>query len=327
MTEAFSPVLQVGPLMTDLERALRERYAAGVLPDAPDAADRLLEEAGPAVRVAVTSGRTGVDRALLERLPSLEAVVSFGVGYERTDVAAAVERGVVVGHTPDVLTGCVADTAVGLLLDVVRGLSRADRFVRAGRWDHPQAFPLTRRVGGARVGILGLGRIGRAVAGRLERFGVELGHHSRTPKDAPYRSFDRLVDLAAWADALVVTAGGGPGSDRLVDARVLDALGPDGFLVNVGRGAVVDQAALVDALVQQRLGGAALDVLVDEPHVPQALLALDTVVLTPHLASGTVETRAEMVAMVLADVAHALAGEPLTHPVPECAEGQVDARS
>lgn len=322
-----SPVMQVGPLTADLEHALQERYAAVLLPDAARAADRLLEEAGRAVRVAVTSGRTGVDRALLERLPSLEAVVSFGVGYERTDVGAAIERGVVVGHTPDVLTGCVADTAVGLLLDVVRGLSRADRFVRAGRWDHPQSFPLTTRVGGARVGILGLGRIGRAVARRLEGFGVEVGHHSRTAKAAPYRSFDRLVDLAGWCDVLVVTAGGGPGSDGLVDAAVLDALGPDGFLVNVGRGSVVDEAALVAALLDGRLGGAGLDVFAEEPHVPQELLALDTVVLTPHLASGTVETRGEMVAMVLDDVRRALAGEPLVHPVPECAEGLSRARS
>lgn len=313
---AASPVLQVGPLMADLEDALHERYAAHVLPGEPAAADRLLDEVGPGVRVAVTSGRTGVDRMLLERLPSLRAVVSFGVGYERTDVAAAREHGVVVAHTPDVLTACVADTAVGLVLDVVRGLSRADRFVRAGRWDHPHAFPLTRRVTGARVGILGLGRIGLATARRLEGFEVELGYHNRSRREAPYRFFDRLHDLASWCDVLVVTAGGGPGSEGLVDAEVLAALGPAGFLVNVGRGSVVDEPALVAALVTGRLAGAGLDVLADEPHVPPALLDLDTVVVTPHLASGTVETRAEMVAMVLGDVASSLRDGTVAHPVP-----------
>ena len=268
------------------------------------------------MRVAVTSGVWGVRSEHLDALPGLEAVVNFGVGYDTTDVEEAARRDVVVANTPDVLTDCVADTAVGLVIDVMRGLSAADRFVRRGEWAAGRTRPLARRVTGARVGILGMGRIGRAVAHRLEAFGADLSYHSRTPKtDVAHRYSPSPVDLAAGCDVLVVTVAGGPESAALVDAAVLEALGPRGFLVNVARGSVVDESALVDALEAGRLAGAGLDVFADEPHVPEALLRRDDVVLLPHLASGTVETRAAMADLVLANVETFLTQGRLVTPV------------
>ena len=305
----MTAVVMVGNLREELVRVLAERYRAVELSAlAPGAAD--------GVRVAVTSGVWGVRSEHLDALPGLEAVVNFGVGYDTTDVEEAARRGVAVANTPDVLTDCVADTAVGLVIDVMRGLSAADRFVRRGEWAAGRTRPLARRVTGARVGILGMGRIGRAVAHRLEAFGADLSYHSRTPKtDVAHRYSPSPVDLAAGCDVLVVTVAGGPESAALVDTAVLEALGPRGFLVNVARGSVVDESALVDALEAGRLAGAGLDVFADEPHVPGALLRRDDVVLLPHLASGTVETRAAMADLVLANVETFLTQGRLVTPV------------
>ena len=244
--------------------------------------------------------------------------MSFGVGYDRTDVAEARRRGIAVSNTPGVLDACVADTAVGLVIDVMRGLSAADRFVRRGEWARGRAPALSRRVTGARVGILGLGRIGLAIARRLAGFDTTISYHNRRPRlGVPYEYADSPVDLARDCDVLVVAAAGGPASRHLVDARVLDALGPDGFLVNVARGSVVDEAALVAALEAGGIAGAGLDVFADEPHVPVALLDRDDVVLLPHLASATQETRAAMVGLVLANVERFLADGTLVTPVPD----------
>jgi lactate dehydrogenase-like 2-hydroxyacid dehydrogenase len=302
-------VVMVGSLKGEIADALVRRYAAVTLPELdPGAASE--------VRVAVTSGVWGVRSEHLDVLPGLGAVVNFGVGYDTTDVEGAARRGVLVANTPDVLTDCVADTAVGLVIDVMRGLSAADRFVRRGEWEAGRTRPLARRVTGARVGILGMGRIGRAVGHRLEAFGAEISYHSRTPKpDVPHRFAASPRELAAGCDVLVVAAAGGPGSAGLVDAGVLDALGPRGFLVNVARGSVVDEGALVEALEAGRLAGAGLDVFADEPHVPEALLRRDDVVLLPHLASGTVETRAAMVELVLDNVEEFLTRGRLVTPV------------
>lgn len=316
----MTDVLQVGALQPGLVEQLAATYDAAVLPATPDLRDRWLDEHGSGVRLVVTSGRFGVDRALMERLPGLQAIVNFGVGYDTTDVTAARERRVAVSHTPDVLTDCVADTAVGLAIDVMRQFSAADRFVRSGSWPHERNYPLTRRVSGARVGILGLGRIGRAIAHRLEAFGCTISYHSRREVgDAPYRYVASARELASEVDLLVVATSGGAGSTRLVDRPVLEALGPDGFLVNVARGSVVDEDALVELLVCGALGGAGLDVFASEPHVPTALLDLDNVVLLPHLASGTVETRADMVALTMANIESWLVRGELLTPVPESA--------
>lgn len=318
----MSAVLQVGSLQPGLVAELAATYGAPVLPDQPDRRDGWLAEHGAGVSVVVTSGRFGVDRAVMERLPSLRAIVNFGVGYDTTDVAAAVERGIAVSHTPDVLTDCVADTAVGLAIDVMRQLPAADRFVRSGAWPEHRNYPLTRRVSGSRVGILGLGRIGRAIAQRLEAFGCTISYHSRREvAGAPYAYRASAVELAAGADLLVVATSGGNGSARLVDRAVLEALGPDGFLVNIARGSVVDEHALVDLLISGGLGGAGLDVFADEPHVPAALLDLDHVVLLPHLASGTRETRADMVRLTMANVESWLTRGELVTPVPESVAG------
>lgn len=310
-------VLQVGALKPALAERLRASYGAPVLPTDPAERAAWLAEHGGAVTAVVTSGRFGVDRALMDRLPALTAIVSFGVGYDTTDVAAATARGVAVSNTPDVLTDCVADTAVGLAIDTMRQLSAADRFVRRGAWPAAGDFPLTRRISGARVGILGLGRIGQAIATRLEGFGCRISYHSRRPvAGSPYSYEPTATALAAAVDLLVVATPGGSGATHLVDREVLEALGPDGFLVNIARGSVVDEDALVDLLVNGRLAGAGLDVFAREPEVPAALLGLDSVVLLPHLASGTVETRAAMVDLTLANLDSWLTRGRLVTPVP-----------
>jgi lactate dehydrogenase-like 2-hydroxyacid dehydrogenase len=310
-------VLQVGPLKPSLADTLRTDYGAAALPDEPADRERFLAEHGAEVTAVVTSGRTGVDAALMSRLPNLGAVVNFGVGYDTTDTTAAAERGVLVSNTPDVLTDCVADTAVGLTIDTLRHFSAADRYVRAGRWPADGNYPLTRQVSGKRVGIIGLGRIGEAIAARLSAFGCAISYHNRRQKDSPYTYVGSPVELARRVDVLVIAAAGGAGTRNLVDANVLDALGPDGYLVNIARGSVVDEPALVEALTEGRLAGAGLDVFADEPQVPAALLAMDNVVLLPHVASGTVETRAAMEELTLRNLDSFLRTGALVTPVPE----------
>ncbi|MFI2379670.1 2-hydroxyacid dehydrogenase [Streptomyces sp. NPDC018964] len=308
-------VLQVSPLLPDLERSLAERHRTVRLHELPDP-ERFLRERGGDVVAAVTSARFGVGNALMDALPRLGAIVHFGVGYETTDVVRARARGIGVSNTPDVLTDCVADLAVGALIDVMRRMSEADRYVRAGRWS-TAPFPLASRVSGKRVGVLGLGRIGRAVARRLEGFGVEVSYCSRTPvPGVAYRRLPTARELAEACDALVVTVAGGAGTEGLVDATVLEALGPDGHLVNVARGSVVDESALVAAVEAGRIAGAALDVFADEPNVPRALLDSDRVVLLPHIASATRETRAAMGDLVLRNVERFMTEGVLLTPVP-----------
>jgi lactate dehydrogenase-like 2-hydroxyacid dehydrogenase len=309
-------VLQVGPLKPSLAETLRTEHDALVLPDGTDRTAFLAEHADD-VEVAVTSGRSGVDTELMTALPALRAVMNFGVGYDTTDVATAKERGILVANTPDVLTDCVADTALGLTLDLLRGLSAAERFVRRGDWPAGQ-FPLMRRVSGKRVGILGLGRIGQAIATRFEAFGCPISYHSRRQVDETAYTYRATPgELAADVDILVIATAGGAGTVGLVDRAVLEALGPDGWLINIARGSVVDEDALVDLLTSGGLAGAGLDVFADEPHVPDALLGLDNVVLLPHLASGTEETRAAMEQLTLDNLESYLAHGKVLTPVPE----------
>ena len=275
---------------------MRERFAAVGWLDARENGDL-----GRA-RVVVTTARVGVPSELLDAARRLEAIVSYGAGYDNLDLPRLIERGIRVSTTPDVLSAAVADTAVGLLIDVLRGLTEADRFVREGHW-RERPFPFRRDVTGRRVGIVGLGRIGQAIARRLEGFDCQISYHNRRARpEVPYRYARDVRSLAADADALVIAAPGGPQTRHIVDAEVLRALGPDGVLVNIARGSVVDDDALVAALRDGTIGGAALDVFTDEPHVPAELMALSNVVLTPHLGSATVETRAAMAAGVLANL-------------------------
>jgi lactate dehydrogenase-like 2-hydroxyacid dehydrogenase len=310
-------VLQVGPLKPSLEQTLAENYAAYLLPVEPSEREAFLSSHGAEITAAVTSGRTGVDAALMAALPNLGAIVNFGVGYDTTDVDAAAARGVGVSNTPDVLTDCVADTAVGLMIDVMRQFSAADRYVRAGQWPLTGNYPLTRQVSNSRVGIIGLGRIGSAIAQRLSAFGCTISYHNRSEKpDSPYTYVESTVELARGVDVLVVAAAGGRGTRQLVDADVIDALGSSGYLINIARGSVVDEPALVDALAHGRLAGAGLDVFADEPNVPAELLTLDNVVLLPHVGSGTVETRAAMEQLTLRNLDEFLESGQLVTPVP-----------
>jgi lactate dehydrogenase-like 2-hydroxyacid dehydrogenase len=313
-TPQSRPVLQVGPLKPSLAQRLQDDYAAYVLPDAPA---EFLAAHGDEIRAVVTSGRTGVDAELMSALPNLGAIVHFGVGYDTTDIDAAATRGVLVSNTPDVLTDCVADTAVGLTIDVMRQFSAADRFVRAGRWPVEGNYPLTRQVSNKPVGIIGLGRIGSAIALRLSAFGCTISYHNRRPVEgSPYTYVASPVELARGVEVLIVAAAGGSGTDGLVSREVIEALGANGYLVNIARGSVVDDDALVDALVGGRLAGAGLDVFADEPNVPEALLTMDNVVVLPHVASGTVETRAAMEDLTLRNLDSYLNSGELVTPVP-----------
>jgi lactate dehydrogenase-like 2-hydroxyacid dehydrogenase len=309
-------VLQVGPLKPSLSETLRTDYDALELPAEPGARTDFLDRVGADVIVVVTSGRSGVDAELMSALPNLGAVINFGVGYDTTDVGAAERRGVGVSNTPDVLTDCVADTAVGLMIDVMRQFSASDRYVRAGRWPVDGNYPLTRQVSNTRVGIIGLGRIGGAIAKRLNAFGCTISYHNRSEvPDSPHTYVSSPVELARGVDVLVVAAAGGSGTRKLVDAAVLDALGSDGYLINIARGSVVDEQALVERLAAGQLAGAGLDVFVDEPDVPVELLGMDTVVLLPHVGSGTVETRAAMEALTLRNLDEFLASGRLVTAV------------
>jgi len=300
--------------MPDLQDALAADYNVLVLPTGTDRPAFLARWAGQ-VTVVVTSGTQGVGEELMRQLPALEAVVNFGVGYDTTDIRQATARGIVISNTPDVLTNCVADTAIALLLDVLRQISAADRYVRSGRWMQAR-YPLATSVSGKKVGIVGLGRIGRAIATRLEGFGCEISYHNRRSlADVPYRYIPSVLQLAQESDVVVVAAAGGADTQHLISADVINAIGPRGYLVNVARGSVVDQDALVRALVDGSLGGAGLDVFDNEPQVPDALLGLDNVVLLPHLASGTVETRRAMVELTLANLDQFLADGSLLTPV------------
>ncbi|MFH9469682.1 2-hydroxyacid dehydrogenase [Streptomyces clavifer] len=315
-TSTPDTVLQVSALLPSLESALSEHYRTVRLPELPDPAEYLRIH-GDEVVAAVTSARVGVSDALMDALPRLGAIVHFGVGYETTDVARARARGTDVSNTPDVLTDCVADLAVGALIDVMRRMSAADRYVRAGGWS-TAPFPLASRVTGKRVGILGLGRIGRAVAQRLEGFGVQVAYCTRTPvPGVGYHHLPTAEALAEACDALVVTVAGGRGAEGLVSAAVLEALGPQGYLVNVARGSVVDEPALVAAVEARRIAGAALDVFTDEPNIPRALLESDRVVLLPHIASATRETRAAMGDLALRNLQRFMTEGVLLTPVPE----------
>jgi len=269
----------------------------------PPGLDAILDTEAQAIEVLIPTGHKPTPTSLIDRLPNLKAICSFGVGFETIPVAYAQSKGIVVSNTPDVLNDCVADHAWALLLACARRVSHAERFVRAGFWGQGQRFPEGLRVTGKRLGIVGLGRIGMAIAERGAGFRMDVHYHNRHERPGvPWQHEPSLVELARWADFLVVSTVGGDGTRGLINATVLDALGPQGLLINIARGSVVDQDALVRALVDARIGGAGLDVFADEPEVPQALVALDNVVLTPHIASSTRETLHAMTQTLLGNV-------------------------
>ncbi len=275
----------------------------------------MLAEIGPQVRGVLTSGGAGINGETIGKLPKLEIVAVVGVGYDPVDLPACKARGIRVTNTPDVLTDDVADVAVGLTLNVMRRFVAADKFVRAGDWlKGGQA--LTEKVGGKTVGIIGMGRIGQAIARRAAAMEAKVVYHGpREKKEVPYRYYPNLEEMARDASVVIAACPGGEATRGIVNAKVIEALGTKGYFVNISRGSVVDEPALVKALVEGRLGGAGLDVFADEPKVPDALIKLDNVVLAPHVGSATRETRKAMGDLAVANLVAHFGGKPLLTPV------------
>jgi lactate dehydrogenase-like 2-hydroxyacid dehydrogenase len=310
-------ILMPAPMPASVIAALEERFILHRLWEQPDP-DAFLAKMGPAVRGMAASTLAGViDATWFDRLPALEIVASFGVGYDKVDAATAALRGIVVTNTPGVLDEEVADLAVGLLLATLRQIPQADRFVREGHWP-AGPFPLSPTLRGRRVGILGLGAIGKAVAQRLEAFGVPISYHGRSRQEGvDYIFHTTPAALAEASDVLLAIVPGGSATRHLVDAAVLAALGPDGVFINVSRGSVVDEAALIAALQAGTIGGAGLDVFEDEPNVPEALFAMANVVLLPHIGSASHATRAAMGRLVVDNLVAWFDGAPAMTSVPE----------
>ena len=285
-------ILVTAPLPPFLYKPLRADYRCH---DYAAASDKpaLLASSGSRVRGLVQGGGTVTPTSLLDELPALEIISVFGVGYDGVPVDYCRQRGIKVTNTPDVLTDDVADVAVALILMTGRGFVRANRFVHAGEWLR-KGPELTTKLGGRTVGILGLGRIGKAIATRVRAMGMHVAYTGRKPQDVPYEFVNSLEALAARVDFLVVACPGGPATRHLVNERVLKALGPKGTLINIARGSIVDEAALARALADGTIKGAGLDVFENEPHIPDALLAQENAVLLPHVGSATRETRQAM---------------------------------
>nr|WP_145546679.1 2-hydroxyacid dehydrogenase [Variovorax boronicumulans] len=291
-------ILQLGKLLPALEQALAVDYDVHLLAGEADPKAFLAREGAGFVGV-VTNAALGIDGATIAALPHLKVISSFGVGFDKVDVAAARARNIPVGYTPDVLNDCVADTAFGLVIDAARRFTDSDRYLRRGDW-LKGPYPLATRVSGKKLGIVGLGRIGRVIARRASGFDMEVRYHNRRPVDGVDFGYEATLEgLARWADFLVVAAAGGAESRHLISREILAALGPKGFLINIARGTVVDEEGLIEALENKTIAGAGLDVYEDEPRVPARLIACQNAVLLPHLASGTHETRKAMGDLVL----------------------------
>ena len=285
-----------------------------------EAADPKAELAhlAPLIRgIAAGPGHAMVDAAFMEQFPHLEIIASFGVGYDHIDAAWAGQHGIIVTNTPDVLNEEVADTALALLLATVRHIPQADKYVRNGKW-REKPYPLTATLRGRTLGIIGLGRIGKAIAARAEAFGLKIAYHGRNAQaGVPYLFYPTLLGMAKACDILLAITPGGAGTRHLVDAKVLEALGPDGIFINVARGSVVDEAALIEALQSRKIFSAGLDVFANEPHVPEALINMEHVVLLPHVGSATHHTRNAMGQLVIDNLAAFAAGRPPLTPVAE----------
>jgi lactate dehydrogenase-like 2-hydroxyacid dehydrogenase len=267
----------------------------------------------------VTNGHDGVKPELMASLTNLKVISGYGVGYDAVDANEAARRGIIVTHTPNVLNREVATTAVMLMLACYRDLLRDDAYVRSGTWEAKGNAPLTRSADNQTVGILGLGRIGQAIADKLAPWNAKIVYHTRNKKDVAYTYYDNLTAMAHDCDVLICITPGGPSTHKIVNAEVMEALGPQGTLINVSRGSVVDETALIEALSKGKLGWAGLDVFEGEPKVPQALRDLPNTVLLPHVGSATVETRAAMGALTVDNLLQHLKDGTVISAVPECA--------
>ena len=311
-----SGLLIAGAVPDDLLRLLKQDFELSILLNIDDL-DAWLKEHAQGIEYAVTNGQDGLALPLMASLPDLKLISCYGVGYEGINVKAAAERGIFVSHTPDILNDEVATTAILLMLACYRNLLADDQYVRSGAWAKDGPAPLSRTADGQKVGILGLGRIGKAVAQKLSVFGADISYHGRNRQDVAYRYFADLVDMARACDVLICVMPGGAETRHMVNKEVIEALGPKGTLINVGRGSSVDEAALLQALHSGKLGWAGLDVFENEPNVPSALCAMNNVVLLPHAGSATKETRAAISALVRENLlCHKRGGRVLT-PVPE----------
>jgi len=310
-------VLVLGPAKPTIIDGLSARFNLHKANDTK-LADGMLAGLAPRLQALAVSAPPGrIDEAFMSRLPKLEIVSTFGVGYDHIDAAWAGQHGITVTHTPDVLNEEVADTAIGLLLCTVRQLPQADRFLRSGEWVKKE-FRHTQTLRDRTVGIVGLGRIGKAIARRLDASNVPVAYHGRNPQpDVAYRYYPDLVEMARAVDVLLVITPGGAGTKHLINAQVLEALGPNGILINVARGSVVDEAALIEALQKKKIYAAGLDVFADEPRVPQALIDMEQVVLLPHVGSASVHTRRVMDQLVVDNLLAWADGKPPLTPVPE----------
>jgi lactate dehydrogenase-like 2-hydroxyacid dehydrogenase len=304
-------ILQTHPLLASCEQALAARYTVHKLHEQADK-DAWLAANGARIRAHAGSG---VQADLMDKLPNLEIIASFGVGYDNIDTAAARARNIRVTNTPDVLNDAVAELTIGLMVALARRIPQADQFVRQGKWPSGN-FGLFSELTGKTVGILGLGRIGKEIAVRAQAMKMRVVYYGRHHQPSvPYIYYDKLEDMARDSDWLVVIAPGGKGTEGIVSRQVLEALGPKGRIVNVARGTLIDEQAMVELLVNGGLGGAALDVFENEPQVPAELLALDNVVLSPHQGSATHQTRDAMGAVLVANLEKHFAGEPLISAV------------
>ena len=289
---------------------LQAEFTTYLLADAPDRAAFLKQHAGT-VRAVATFGPMMVDGKFMDALPKLEIISNFGVGVDAINLDDARKRGIIVTNTPDVLNEAVADTALALMLNTVRRFPQSEVYLRAGNWAARGPYPLTTDAGGKVLGILGLGRIGEAIARRALACGMRIRYHNRRRKDLPYPYDPDPVTLASESDVLMVVTPGGPETNKIVNAKVLDALGPEGFLVNIARGSVIDEPVLLRYLQEKRIAGAGLDVFADEPRVPPEFFTLENAVLFPHVGSATVETRKAMGDLQIENLRLHFAGKPV----------------
>ncbi len=299
---------------------VRERAEAEFDAISVDSADAGLMDDETRSRIRGIAAATSISADFIDSLPNLEVIANFGVGYDSVDAAHAATRKVMVTNTPDVLSDEVADTTVGLLLNTLRELPKAEAYLRAGRWANEGAYPLTSlTLRGRTIGIFGLGRIGLAIARRLEAFGLPIHYHTRTERsDVAYPWHASLIEMASVVDTLIVIVPGGAATEKAVNSDILGALGPQGVLISVGRGSTIDEPALIAALADRTIAAAGLDVFAHEPNVPQALMDLPNVCLLPHVASASVSTRNGMADLVVDNLGAWLAGRPALTPVPEC---------
>jgi lactate dehydrogenase-like 2-hydroxyacid dehydrogenase len=314
----MSDLLLIGDATDEMKGRFAEKFAIHILYDNEDPAAWIARH-GSKISYVATNGHDGVKSAFVDSMPNLKAISCYGVGYDSIDTAQAVSRGIPVTHTPNVLNGEVATTALLLTLACYRNFLADEAYARSGDWESKGNAPLSRSADNQTVGILGLGRIGQTIADKFAPFNSKIVYHARSKKSVDYTYYDDLTEMAQICDVLICITPGGASTHNLVNEEVLNALGPKGTLINVSRGSVVDEQALIAALAEGRLGWAGLDVFATEPKVPAALRALPNVVLLPHVGSATEETRAAMGNLTVDNILQHLKDGTVISPVPECA--------